>query len=63
MEMDSLEVVNLSYSRHANRSVVAPILDEVGELSFGLENTYNRVTDGARRSVVLASFDGPATLG
>jgi hypothetical protein len=32
MEMDSLEFVNLWSSRQDDRSIVAPILDEVGEL-------------------------------
>ena len=33
MEMDYLEVVNLCKSRHNSRSVVAPILLEIGDLS------------------------------
>jgi hypothetical protein len=32
METDCLEVVNLWSSRHIDRSIVAPILDEIGEL-------------------------------
>jgi hypothetical protein len=32
MEMDSLEVVNLWSPRRDDRSIVAPILDVVGEL-------------------------------
>uniref|UniRef100_A0ACD5UV26 Uncharacterized protein n=1 Tax=Avena sativa TaxID=4498 RepID=A0ACD5UV26_AVESA len=38
MELDSLEVVNLWKSRHDDRSVVAPILDEVRELVSGFES-------------------------
>ena len=34
IETDCLEVVNLWHSREASRSVIAPLLDEIGELSF-----------------------------
>lgn len=33
METDCLEVVNLWNTRHGSRSVVAPILSEIGELA------------------------------
>ena len=33
VETDCLEVVNLWHSREASRSVIAPLLDEVGELA------------------------------
>jgi hypothetical protein len=32
MEIYCLDIVNLWHSRHVDRSAVAPILDEVGEL-------------------------------
>ena len=34
METDCLALLNLWNSRHADRSAVAPILDEIGELSL-----------------------------
>ncbi|XBI75704.1 hypothetical protein VPH35_069040 [Triticum aestivum] len=43
METDCLEAVNLWNSRHTDRSVIAPILDEIGELAFSFTSFFAEI--------------------
>jgi hypothetical protein len=59
MEMDSLEVVNLWSSRQDDRSIVAPILDEVGELvsdlvSFSIQHVRRSANNSTHTCARLA---------
>ncbi|KAF7007145.1 LOW QUALITY PROTEIN: hypothetical protein CFC21_022106 [Triticum aestivum] len=54
METDCLEAVNLWNSRYTDRSVIAPILDEIGELALSF--TFFTVQH------VMRSAKGPAYL-
>jgi ribonuclease HI len=59
MEMDSLEVVNLWSLRQDDRSIVAPILDEVGELvsdfvSFSVQHVRRSANNSAHVCARLA---------
>ncbi|KAM3384954.1 hypothetical protein ACQJBY_009107 [Aegilops geniculata] len=54
METDCLEAVNLWNSCYTDRSVIAPILDEIGELAFSFTSfTVQHV---------MRSANGPAHL-
>jgi hypothetical protein len=59
MEMNSIELVNLWSSRQDDRSIVAPILDEVGELdsefvSFSMQHVRRSANNSAHTCARLA---------
>mgnify|MGYP000852564673 CR=1 FL=1 len=43
LESDCLEAVNLWNSRYTDRSVIAPILDEIGELAFSFTSFFAEI--------------------
>jgi hypothetical protein len=59
METDCLEVVNLWNTRHESRSIVAPLLQEIGELvlsflSFSVQHVMRSANHSAHLCAKLA---------